>query len=246
MVRALFRKVVKSMGYEVIKAPRAGDAASYELVHPLATYSPWNEDAEFIQVTEQIAGHTLVDTYRCFELWQLVRQVESLDAGDILEVGVWRGGTGAVMAKRAQLLGSQSKLFLCDTFEGVVKAGANDSHYKNREHSDTSKETVEGLLSRVGVANAEILVGIFPEATASRVADRRFRLCHVDVDVYQSAKDVVDWVWPRLVPGGIVVFDDYGFSGCDGVTRYVNESMGASDRHVLHNLNGHALFVKRG
>ena len=48
------------------------------------------------------------------------------------------------------------------------------------------------------------------------VADRRFRLAHIDVDVYQSAADVLDWVWPRLSPGGVVVFDDYGFPATPG------------------------------
>jgi hypothetical protein len=38
-----------------------------------------------------------------------------------------------------------------------------------------------------------------------RIAGKTFRLCHCDVDVYESAKGVLDWVWPRLSPGGVVV-----------------------------------------
>ena len=53
----------------------------------------------------------------------------------------------------------------------------------------------------MGLTNVELLQGIFPEETAARVADRGFRLVHVDVDVYQSAKDVFDWAWPRLSAG---------------------------------------------
>jgi O-methyltransferase len=47
-----------------------------------------------------------------------------------------------------------------------------------------------------------------------------------------------------MVPWGIIVYDDYGFSGCEGITRYVNEQIGKRDRLVLHNLNGHAVVVK--
>ncbi len=72
----------------------------------------------------------------------------------------------------------------------------------------------------------------------------RFRLVHVDVDVYQSAKDVMARIWDRIVPGGIVVYDDYGFKGCEGITRYVNEQVAQPDRLVLHNLNGHAIVIK--
>jgi O-methyltransferase len=55
----------------------------------------------------------------------------------------------------------------------------------------------------------QLLVGVFPEETGCLVEDRKFRFCHLDVDVYQSAADVVEWIWPRLVTGGLIVFDDY-------------------------------------
>ena len=48
----------------------------------------------------------------------------------------------------------------------------------------------------------------------------------------------------RLVLGGIVVYDDYGFQGCEGITRFVEEQRGLPDRLLLHNLNGHAIIVK--
>jgi O-methyltransferase len=49
----------------------------------------------------------------------------------------------------------------------------------------------------------------------------------------------------RLVTGGFVVFDDYGFKGCEGVTRFVNEQRLKPDRLVLHNLSGHAIAIKQ-
>ena len=48
----------------------------------------------------------------------------------------------------------------------------------------------------------------------------------------------------RYAKGGIVVYDDYGFSACEGITRYVNEQVKEADRVVLHNLNGHAIVIK--
>jgi O-methyltransferase len=49
-----------------------------------------------------------------------------------------------------------------------------------------------------------------------------------------------------LVPGGIVVFDDYGFSVCDGIKRLFNKQSVHTDKVVVHNLNGHAIVVKLG
>jgi O-methyltransferase len=93
--------------------------------------------------------------------------------------------------------------------------------------------------------NVELRAGIFPDETAAGIEDRTFRLCHIDVDVYQSALDVLEWVWPRLSPQGAVVFDDYGCPATPGVTMLVDEQRMRDDRLVLHNLNGHGIIIKR-
>jgi O-methyltransferase len=55
---------------------------------------------------------------------------------------------------------------------------------------------------------------------------------------------VFEWIWPRLSIGGIVVFDDYGFRMCDGVSKLGNELSSISNAAFIHNLNGHAVIVK--
>ncbi len=216
---------------------------SHEIIMPEATYAPWSIDKSFNETYEIIKGFTLIDKYRCYELWQLVSETAKLK-GALLEVGVYRGGSGALIGKKAKLIGIKDKVYLCDTFTGVVKAGSKDSWYKGGEHKDTTKETVQEVIHKLKLDKTEILEGIFPDETGEMVTDTKFRFCHIDVDVYQSAKDIVDWLWPRLVTGGIIVFDDYGFGGCDGVTHFVNEERNKEDRLVIHNLNGHAIVVK--
>jgi O-methyltransferase len=217
----------------------------YSGIFSQSTYAPWNGDENFQRIFTAIRSNTLVDEYRCYELWTLVGQLNSLEPGDILEIGAWRGGTGCLLAARSQGSLPDQKVFLCDTFSGVVKAGAKDSGYVGGEHADTSKAIVLDLAARMGLTNIEILEGIFPDATGDRIASRRFRLCHVDVDVYESAAQSFAWVWQRLVPNGVVVFDDYGFYSCGGVTRFVDQMRGEPDRLVLYNINGHAIVMKR-
>ncbi len=105
-------------------------------------------------------------------------------------------------------------------------------------------DTVRQLATKMTLNNIEMLEGIFPDATGDRIKDRQFSLCHIDVDVYESAKYVAEWVWPRLVSGGVIVFDDYGFSTCEGITKLVNQRLQGQGALVLHNLNGHAVVVK--
>jgi O-methyltransferase len=224
--------------------PRDGE--EYGSVFPVARYRPWVKDSEFLATYDAIKDHTLADLYRCWELWTLTAEAAKLSGGAILEVGVWRGGTAALLAKRAASIGI-GPLYLCDTFIGVVKAGPQDKLYRGGEHADASAAGVRSLLHSLGLEQGvEILTGIFPDETGSRIEPgTTFRLCHIDVDVYDSGRDVLNWVWSRLVPGGIVVFDDYGYLGCDGIRKLVDEYADSRDRFFSHNLNGHAVFVKR-
>lgn len=243
-IKSLSQKIFGTLGYRVTKIGRLEGGVAYDQIRPHATYSPWNIDEDFKKVYERVTANTLVDVYRCYELWNLVRQSAKLSAGALIEVGVWRGGTGAIIAKQAQLSGINDTVYLCDTFKGVVKAGTEDTRYKSGEHADTSKQIVETLLQNVGATHAKILEGIFPDDTAHLINESKFRFCHIDVDVYQSATDVLTWVWGKLVHGGIVVYDDFGFRGCEGIVKHIEEQIPREDRLVLQNLNGHAILVK--
>jgi O-methyltransferase len=240
--RHLIQRSLRSRGYE-LRRYAAASGAVHAPVEPYATYSPWNGDAAFADVHRRISANTLVDRLRCYELWQLVQQSAKL-TGALLEVGVWRGGTGALIASAARRAGIRDTVYLCDTFSGVVKAGAEDSAYVGGEHADTSQELVQRLLDSMDLTNARLLRGVFPNDTGHLIPDAAFRFCHIDVDVYQSARECLDWLWGRLCVGGIVVYDDYGFEGCSGVTRHVDEQRSLPDRQVIHNLNGHAIVVK--
>jgi len=249
------KKQVAKTGKKLLE--RTVFAARRALVEPLldarrdstliswATYSPWLQDPGFLACHATIRTHTLVDLYRCYELWHLVAQTSPLQ-GDLLEVGTWRGGTGCLMARRASALGFDATVYLCDTFTGVTKSSAADDAYSDGEHADTSESIVTDLAAQLELKNVRILRGTFPEDTSAAIENRSFRLCHIDVDVYRSAKDVLDWVWPRLAVGGIVVFDDFGFASTTGITQLVHDEEGRSDLVCVQNLNGHAVFVKTG
>jgi O-methyltransferase len=256
-LKTTIQSVLRGFGHQLVRIPSQSEESTpteeskelpgaYERVRPGASYAPWKADEEFISTFASIKYNTLVDIYRCWELWTLVEQSTKFD-GDIIEIGVWRGGTGALMAKKADLAGARSHIYLCDTFSGVVKAGVNDTFYQGGEHADTSRGTVEHLIHDVlKLSNVTILQGIFPDQSCQILEEKnaKFSLCHIDVDVYQSAKDIMDWIWGRMVKGGIVVYDDYGFATCEGITRFVNEQLSIKDRLIFHNLNGHAVVVK--
>lgn len=211
------------------------------LLFPKSTYSPWLQDEIFLKVYETIKDNTLVDIYRCYELWQIGSRLQNNKAA-IIEVGVWRGGTAVLLAKANK---NNSSVYLCDTFTGVTKAGEKDNQYKGGEHADTSVELVDKLMQQHQISDYHIVVGTFPDTSAGSLESKTFKVCHIDVDVYESAKDIFNWVWPRLIIGGVVVFDDYGFAACAGITQLVNELAGTlPNSFFIHNINGHGLLIK--
>lgn len=245
MIKNFAKTIVRSLGYQISRIPPPTIPGEYGPITPRATYTPWHSDRAFLAVYDQIRAQTKVDIMRCYELWALTAEAAKV-GGAFIEVGTWRGGTVALIAKRAQQCGLAGPVFACDTFAGVVKATNVDGGYRGGEYADASQEDVERLLGTVGASNGVVLKGIFPDETANAIPDGvTFALAHIDVDVYQSAKDSVEWIWPRLAAGGIVVYDDYGMQSECGITKYVNEQIPQCDRLVLYNLNGHGIVIKR-
>lgn len=209
-------------------------------IHSYPYDAPWLKDVEFGAIYDRVRGNTLVDRPRCYSLFQLARQVRAVP-GNILEVGVWRGGTTALLASARP----DRTVFGADTFAGVVKAQEWE-HYKDGAHADSDREAVAAYFAGLGLSNVTILEGIFPDDTGAQVADEAFSLVHIDVDVYSSASDSLDFAWPRLSNSGLVVLDDYGFvSACAGVHRLGTEWAERDDCLFIASPNGQAYLIKK-
>lgn len=218
----------------------------HSIIYPRANYSPWINDDKFQSIFNIAKEYSLVDEYRMYELYQLSAQASLLN-GDFIEVGVWRGGSSAVI--QSVLVNSNfiDKFYIADTWQGVVKAGSmNDTRYVGGEHSDADLADVHNLYDSLDLPKPEILVGIFPDDHPN-VDIQRIAFLHSDVDAYQSTKDLIEWSLPKLVSRAIIVFDDYGFRGCEGVTKYVNEfyKQHSEKFTFIHNINGHAILIKK-
>jgi len=200
---------------------RLGSARLLELPEESAAlykpvYSPWLDPAGFAREYESIRAFTLVDATRCWVLFSLARQALHLP-GEFWECGVYRGGTARLLA----LVLSQDlrTLRLFDTFEGMPPTSPNRDWHRAGDFSDTSSQSVSNL---VAYANAVYHKGRIPE-TFRNLDAMEIALAHVDVDLYQSVLDCCSFIYPRLLSGGSLVFDDYGWPTCAGAKAAVDE-----------------------
>jgi O-methyltransferase len=121
------------------------------------------------------------------------------------ECGVYTGGTAEIICSAAPT----QVLHLFDSFEGMP--GSADPHTDYHRPGDFSDTSVDAVRQRLSGRRVSFHVGFMP-ATFEQTADvTGYSFVHVDVDIYPSVRDCVAWFWPRLAPGGVMVFDDYGF-----------------------------------
>ncbi len=137
--------------------------------------------------------------------------------GDAAECGVLQGGT-----LRALSMAMPDKNILgFDTFDGMPAVSWSDGEVHNvGDFAETSLETVE--LNIAGRINIQLVPGVFP-ATARPFRHWKFAFVYVDFDLYLSTLAAIDWFLPRMVPGGIMVFDDYDWPNCPGVKHAIED-----------------------
>lgn len=166
-----------------------------------------------------------------------------LPAGDLIETGVYEGGTTVLMARLLQNLSSTRRLYACDSFQGLPPAQAEDAGGRcatlpgadvprrrncgrgRRGQYSTSRYVVEASLRREDLARRVIVVpGWFHQSLPPPGAGA-FALLRLDGDTYNGTYEALARLYPRLVPGGAVYVDDYGsFKGAGAaVDRYVTE-----------------------
>jgi O-methyltransferase len=115
-----------------------------------------------------------------------------------------------------------------------------DLHRKG-DFDDTSAEAVRAY---VGADNFCILrPGFIPE-TFQGLESATIALAHIDLDIYKSILDCLNFVWPRLTVGGFLIFDDYGFPSCPGARAAVDEFFSASSCVPLCLPTGQAVVFK--
>lgn len=157
--------------------------------------------------------------------------------GDVAECGVYRGGTLVPITLAVRHHRRPRHVFGFDSFQGfddtveidVALGGQEDGTRRVHGFDDTSRDLVQRKIDWLGLGSTATLVpGYFQDTLAPAVADRTFAFVHLDCDLYQSYKDCLEFFWPRVAPGGIVLFDEYDDPSWPGCNLAVDEFVGAA------------------
>lgn len=194
--------------------------------------------SSFEQIHDQMSALTLVSRDRCEALFILAEKANKLD-GDIAEIGVYKGGT----AKLLSLACPNKTVHLFDTFQGMPpKDDPSIDVHKEGDFNDTSLDIVQSALSDCD--NTRFYQGMFPETIDNTVSEK-FSLVHSDVDLYQCNVDVLEYFYPKMVKGGIIVFDDYEWEGCPGIKKSLEEFLSDKPEKITVSAQYQCYFIKK-
>lgn len=169
--------------------------------------------------------------------------------GDTAECGVFEGATSFQICRtRAHKKDVTHHCF--DSFEGLSEPTTKDAVTDERAYVwkksdltsplEKTKKNLERFASMV-----QYHPGWIPDRFPD-VEDRQFSLVHVDVDLFEPTASSLDFFYPRLVPGGMIVCDDYGSTWCPGAKKACDEFCATIPQQtVIHLTTGQGIIIKQ-
>ena len=238
-MKNLAKKIIKKLGYEI---------------HRVNTYVefPSHFSKTDIEIIKSVKLFTLSSIERRFALIQAVNYIiKNKIAGDIVECGVWKGGSIMAITKTLLELKSYDKeLYLFDTFEGMPKPTEFDVSYKDKlaikEFEDRKIDNNSSDWLRIELD--EVKKNVFStgynkekfhfikgkvEDTIPKNSPETISILRLDTDWYDSTRHELIHLFPRLVRGGVVIIDDYGF--WRGAKKAVDEYFEENNISILLN-----------
>lgn len=217
------KRILLDVLIKVLRSKRAGVTVfrAYKGVFPI-----------ILEVIKKIPPYSSdVEMFHIASITLAARKI----GGDFAEVGVANGAT----AKIISVFKGNKELHLFDTFEGVPFVSKEDDPSIVPGVCKSSLEFVQNNLK--GEENIRFYKGIFPD-TAAPISERKFSFVNLDVDIYQTTKDALDFFYPRMSKGGIILSHDYSYY--DGVKKAFDEFFVDKPEPIIALCESQCLVVK--
>ena len=213
--------------------------------YPTYKFSEFNrlhlKDRAFIETYKETMDpgnwHSLDRKYLVNEMLKCVSHLP----GDFVECGVWNGATAIWLARAAQTQGRHVHLF--NSWEGLSSpnSAVDGSHWiKGSLAVDMSVATkyLEGY------KHCSFYKGSIPERF-HEVKDIKVCFLHIDVDIHDPTRNSFAFFYERMVPGGIIICDDYGAEPCPGAKKAVDDFLVLRPERVALLPTGQGLIIKQ-
>lgn len=209
----------------------------------------------------RVRRHTMTSPARCKHLWNTCNQLidEGVD-GDFVECGVWKGGSAGLMGLVLKSRSETRTLHLFDSFEGLpeptIEDGLHAAEYSDGRASGALQsvdkcraglgEVRDFLIGQLNLDDklVKFHVGWFQDSVP-KIAPTlgRISILRLDGDWYESTRICLEFLYPLVSPGGIVILDDfYCWQGCAKATEEFRSRFAIAT--PIHRVDHDAAFWK--
>jgi O-methyltransferase len=177
---------------------------------------------------------SLLSAFEAYLVFALAR-AQSKRPGDYAEVGVYRGASAKLICEAK----SDKTLRLFDTFAGLPQQSSHDGGVHREQQYACTLESVRDYLK--GYSNVEFYKGVFPES-AKGVCEAKYAFVHFDVDLYEGTLGCLEYFYPRMIPGGIMLSHDYGL--LSGVEKAFKEFFADKPEGIIEQPTTQCMVIK--
>lgn len=190
---------------------------------------PSDFTAEDIALCQSVQNYTMTSHERIIAMREAVNYViDNKIEGDFVECGVWRGGSMMVAAQTLLARNERRQLYLFDTYEGMTAPSSFDVDHRGQNAASQLQGSKREAGRNIWCIADEADVGAnmkstgYPEdlfhliagdvaVTTPDKAPQKIALLRLDTDFYESTKHELQYLYPRLASGGVMIIDDYGY-----------------------------------
>jgi O-methyltransferase len=136
----------------------------------------------------------------------------------------------------------KGKTYLFDSFSGFKK---DDGLHKKDVFFYDDIRFVKKNIKRLNLKSTNVFKAFFPNDIKVKI--RKIKLCHIDVNTFSDTKNIFYWIEKRMIKGGIIIFDDYGIWGVDGIKKfiYMIEKKYNKRYYFIKNYMGQCILIKK-
>jgi len=138
--------------------------------------------------------------------------------GYIMELGVYTGGSLEILAK----YNPGKDILAVDSFQGMPPSTEGVDYHQEHDFNMVDFPAISGYFKMM-YPPVRIIKGFIPKAFEFFDEHTRLAFTHIDLDLYQSIKDALDFVYPRTLDGGMILLDDFKVNSTPGCEQAIEE-----------------------
>jgi O-methyltransferase len=164
--------------------------------------------------------------------------------GDFVECGVYRGGLARAIINYVGFQDLPKRFFLCDTYNGLVQSHISDEEKRMGKKAGGYEDCYDAVQKTFApFPNVRIVKGTVPEVLSQVDVEK---VCYLSLDMNCAPPEIAaaEYFWDKLVTGGVILLDDYGWMGYEPQKRAFDEFTARKGVAVLSLPTGQGLILK--